>query len=175
MTDATEPAAPPSGFFDPADFPFTGDLERAAPAIREELERVMTGSSFLPWPETELYGGRWDVFGLYVAGRRLPANCDRCPSTAAVAARVPGLTLAGFSRLASGAHIRPHVGGDRGVLRCHLGVVVPPDCALRVGGETRRWEERRCLVFDDTIEHEAWNRSDAARIVLLLDFLRTGW
>src|SRR5215470_11228679 len=74
---------------------------------------------------------------------------------------IPGMTMAGFSRLAPGAHITPHRGyeGYSGfVLRCHLGLVVPEGCALKVGDETRGWQEGRCLVFDDSYEHEAWNR-----------------
>lgn len=88
---------------------------------------------------------------------------------------MPGLTTAGFSRLAPGTHIQPHVGYTSAVLRCHLGLVVPDEgCALRVGEDTRTWAEGRCVVFDDTVEHEAWNRSGSDRIVLLVDFLRPG-
>ncbi|HXU80612.1 MAG TPA: aspartyl/asparaginyl beta-hydroxylase domain-containing protein, partial [Polyangia bacterium] len=75
---------------------------------------------------------------------------------------------------APGTHIKPHVGWVRTVYRLHLGLVVPPDCALRVGAETTPWREGACLVFDDTVEHEAWNRSGQDRVVLLLDFLRPG-
>jgi aspartyl/asparaginyl beta-hydroxylase (cupin superfamily) len=98
-----------------------------------------------------------------------------CPRTAALLlTHVPGLTTAGFSRLAPGTHIKPHVGWVETVYRLHMGLVVPPDCALRVGAETRRWREGECLIFDDTVEHEAWNRSCEPRVVLLLDFLRPG-
>jgi aspartyl/asparaginyl beta-hydroxylase (cupin superfamily) len=76
--------------------------------------------------------------------------------------------------MAPGTHIKPHVGWVRTVYRLHMGLVVPPDCALRVGAETRSWREGECLVFDDTVEHEAWNRSGDTRVVLLLDFLRPG-
>ena len=79
-----------------------------------------------------------------------------------------------FSRLAPGAHIVPHCGyeGYSGyVLRLHLALDVPPGCAIRVGTETRSWQEGKCLVFDDSFEHEAWNRGDRTRTVLLCDFL----
>ena len=85
---------------------------------------------------------------------------------------IPGMTTAGFSRLEPQSHIKPHVGYTTAVLRCHLGVTVPAGCTLRVGSETREWQNGRCMVFDDTIEHEAWNRSDAIRTVLLIDFKR---
>lgn len=82
--------------------------------------------------------------------------------------------MAGFSRLAPHAHVKPHVGWAASVYRLHLGLVVPEGCRLRVGSETRPWREGRCLIFDDTVEHEAWNDSDRPRAVLLLDFLRPG-
>ena len=82
--------------------------------------------------------------------------------------------MAGFSRLAPGAHIVPHRGyeGYSGyVLRLHLGLDVPAGCGIRVGTETKGWQEGKCLVFDDSFEHEAWNRGDRTRTVLLCDFL----
>ena len=158
------------GFFDTADFSFAGLLERNAPAIRAELDRLLDVDHFTPWPERELYGQGWDVFGLYFFEQRLSENCALCPGTTALVEQVPGMTTAGFSRMAPGTHIRPHVGYTERVLRCHLGLIAPPGCRLRVGDETRCWEENKCLIFDDTLEHEAWNESDADRVVLLLDF-----
>ena len=76
--------------------------------------------------------------------------------------------------MAPGSHIAPHHGWVTTVYRAHLGLVVPGKCALRVGDEVRSWQEGEVLVFDDTAEHEAWNRSDHTRTVLLFDFLRPG-
>lgn len=174
-TDARRDAVPvtePRGFLDPRDFPFVRTLERSAPAIRAELDGLGARDGFVPWPEQELYDEGWEVFGLYSFGRRLPANCAKCPRTEEAVLEVPGLRVAGFSRLAAGTHIHPHRGDERGVLRCHLGLVTPPDTGLRVDGETRTWEQGRCLVFDDTYEHEAWNRSGDDRVVLLIDFAK---
>ena len=158
------------GFFDATGFPFAGVLERNAPAIMEELDRLLIGDRFTPWPERGLYGKGWDVFGLYFFEKRIPEHCALCPGTVAIIEQVPGMTTAGFSRLAPGTHIRPHEGFTDQVLRCHLGLIVPPRCRLRVGSETRHWEANKCLIFDDTLEHEAWNESDTDRVVLLLDF-----
>jgi aspartate beta-hydroxylase len=74
-----------------------------------------------------------------------------------------------YSVLRPGTHILPHRGVTNTRLVTHLPLIVPPDCALRVGGETHVWEEGRCITFDDTFEHEAWNRSDQTRVVLILD------
>jgi beta-hydroxylase len=70
--------------------------------------------------------------------------------------------------------VEPHVGWAESVYRLHLALDVPPGCRLRVADDMRSWEEGRCLIFDDTVEHEAWNDSDRPRGVLLLDFLRPG-
>lgn len=161
-----------TGFFDPAGFHFVRHLERSAPAIRVELDRLLTEDRLTPWPETQLYNRGWDVFGFLWFGKRLEENCALCPRTATAVARVPNVTSAGFSRLVPGALIRPHKGITEKVLRCHLGLIVPPNCGIRVGGETRTWRENSCLIFDDTLEHEAWNRSGEDRVVLLIDFLK---
>jgi beta-hydroxylase len=169
-------------FFDTARFSFTRALEANWRTVRAELEGL-TRSNFMAWPDRVLYGRPehrqygtgWDVFGLYAFGRKIPANCELCPETTRLVEAIPGLTTAGFSRLEPGTHIKPHVGYTSAVLRCHLGLVAPEGaCALRVGPETRSWQEGKCIVFDDTTEHEAWNRSDSVRIVLLLDFTREG-
>lgn len=74
-----------------------------------------------------------------------------------------------FSVLSPGTHILPHTGVTNVRLVTHLPLIVPPDCALRVGGQTHVWQEGRCVTFDDTFEHEAWNRSNETRVVLILD------
>jgi aspartate beta-hydroxylase len=79
------------------------------------------------------------------------------------------------SRLPAGAHISPHRGPTNLRVRCHLAITVPAgDCAIRVGNETRAWDEGKCLVFDDSFEHEAWNHSDGERIVLIVDLWHPG-
>ena len=153
------------------DFPFTSVLESGWGSIRRELE-MLHQSNFIPWPERFLYGQGWDVFGFYAFGQKLLKNCQLCPETTRLIEQVPGLTTAGFSSLAPGTHITPHVGYTKAVMRCHLGLIVPPGCRMRVGTETREWKEGKCLVFDDTTEHEVWHRGDQPRVILLLDFKR---
>lgn len=93
-----------------------------------------------------------------------------CPETTRLVESIPGMTTAIFSSLAPGTHIVPHEGYIKTVLRCHLGLIVPDDCWIRVGDETKTWEAGKCLIFDDTFEHEVWNRSNSPRIILLIDF-----
>jgi ornithine lipid ester-linked acyl 2-hydroxylase len=160
-------------FLDPDRFAFVAALEANWEAIRAEY-LALPGDRFDPWVQRAMHGGGWTVFGLFAVGREIPAACAACPATAAALRRIPGLSMAGFSRLAPHTHVRPHVGWAASVYRLHLPLVVPAGCRLRVAAETRAWEEGRCLVFDDTVEHEAWNDSALPRGVLLLDFLRPG-
>lgn len=156
-------------FHNPADFEFVSALEANWLTIKKEIELV-NQRDFIEWPEKHLYGKGWDVFGLYAFGLKLGKNCNLCPETTKLVEAIPGMVTAGFSSLVPGTHIAPHTGYPDGVLRCHLGLIGCDSCALRVGDRTESWTEGKCLVFDDTTEHEAWNRGDRTRIVLLLDF-----
>jgi beta-hydroxylase len=161
-------------FLDPHQYPFTEALEAGWEAVRDELLRLGR-ESFMVFPERRLYEKGWDVFSLYAFGRKMDKNCRLCPRTAELVEAIPGMTTAAFSRMEPGTEIKPHVGYQDTVLRCHLALVVPPDgCAIRVGPETRGWQEGKCLVFDDTTDHEAWNRSDSVRVVLIIDFTKPG-
>lgn len=159
-------------FLDPSEHDHARKLSDHWLDIRREFD-ALPEDVLDPWHDRHLYDAEgWKAFGLYAFGWRIDENCARCPGTARLVETIPGLQTAGFSRLAPRAHIRPHRGLDRGVLRCHLGLHVPDDCELRVGDETRSWREGEWLVFDDTDEHEAWNQGETARVVLLLDFKR---
>jgi len=160
-------------FLNPQQFDWAPDLESAWEAIRAEYLALPT-NLFDPWVQRQMHGQGWSVFGLYAMGQVIPGAYVRCPQTSQVLQKVPGLSMAGFSRLAPHAHVKPHVGWAASVYRLHLGLVVPPGCRLRVAEETRSWQEGSCLIFDDTVEHEAWNESDSPRGVLLLDFFRPG-
>ena len=155
-------------FYEPGQFAFVSALEANWQAIRDEATRL-PAEAYQPWPERNLYGEGWSVFGFQFFGKRFEENSRACPATAALVGAIPGLTTAGFSALAPGTHIRPHKGRRKAALRCHLGLIVPADCGLRVGPDTRVWKEGKCLVFDDLLEHEAWNRGATTRIVLLID------
>lgn len=160
-------------YLDPADFPYIATIEEAAAQVREEC-LALPAETFDPWVQREMYGTGWDLYGLIAWGHTLPASQQTCPATTAMLQRLPGVQTAGFSRLRPGTHIKPHRGWVTNVYRLHLGLVVPGDCTMTVAGETRTWQEGRCLIFDDTSVHESWNRSTTDRIVLLLDVLRPG-
>lgn len=117
----------------------------------------------------------WSAFHLLKCGERVARNADRCPATMAALARLdqPQVAKASpnamFSLLAPRTRIPPHTGVANTRLVCHLPLIVPGGCGFRVGATTLAWEPGRCFVFDDTIEHEAWNDSDELRVVLICD------
>jgi len=163
-----------TAFYDRDDYPFVKLLEDHCEEIAGELAQLRK-ENFVAWPENT-YSGDWSAFGLYAFGKRNEENLASCPVTAKVLGQIEGLTTAGFSALQANTAIEPHFGYSDQVLRCHLALVVPEEesCALRVGSETRHWRVGESLIFDDTLEHEAWNRGSSVRIVLLLDFVKPG-
>ena len=162
-------------FLDPRAFAFVPTLEAAFPSLLTELERLPT-TAFDESPDAlSIAAQGYDERGwrsLELHGRDgLEANRALAPRAAAAAAVVPGMVHAGLSLLLPGTHLEPHRGERAGVLRCHLALSVPHgDCAIRGAGQTRGWTPGRCLVFDDTQVHEAWNHGDGERVVLLVTF-----
>jgi aspartyl/asparaginyl beta-hydroxylase (cupin superfamily) len=164
---------------DNGEFPWVAQLECEWEAIRAELDGVMEHPETIPAfhelsPDQKKIskGDNWKTFPFYVFGIRLDESCARCPQTVRVLEQLPGLQNAWFSILAPRYHIPPHKGPTRAVIRCHLALVVPRDadnCWLRVDEEVRGWEEGKCVVFDDTYEHEVRNDTDEVRVVLFVD------
>jgi len=184
------PGLPQVQYFEREAFPWLDEVEAATPAIRAELEQILKDEdAFEPYLKPDLTlrarerGGLhnnrdWSAFYLYRNGQVVAENAARCPATMAAMAKVPMPQIDGraptvlFSLMRPGAHITPHTGILNTRLICHLPLIVPPGCSLRVGNETRQWEEGKAWVFDDSIEHEAWNRSDQTRVILLFETWR---
>ena len=184
------PGLPQKAFYDAADFEWASEIEAATPAIRAEAAALLAeGAEFRPYVEQEKNRPRrdfhgmhgdpsWGAFHLWQDGAPVADNAARCPRTMAALERVP-MTRMGrrtpaalFSLLRPGARIPPHHGMLNTRLICHLPLIVPPGCWLRVGNDRRSWEEGRLMIFDDSLEHEAMNPSDALRVVLLFDIWR---
>jgi len=168
--------------FDAGQFPFTRSLEARWRSIRAEYQRLQEGGAVLPRVQTIHKGSRnvgqgerWRIFLFYGFGYRSDRNCGECPETARVLDAIPNLQNAWFSILEPGCQIPPHRGVTKGLIRTHLPLVVPRErekCLMAIEGHEVRWQEGRCLVFDDMREHRVANDSDEARVVLLLDTLR---
>jgi aspartyl/asparaginyl beta-hydroxylase (cupin superfamily) len=118
-------------------------------------------------------GNSWKVFIMKAYGRNLVFNRLLCPITAGICDKVPEITTLLFSVLEPNTHLLPHRGLYAGVIRCHIPLIVPQgDCGLRVGDKYFEWRMGEPIIFDDTIDHEAWNRTNERRVVLFIDFLR---
>lgn len=183
------PFLPADEFFPRAHFPWMADLEAHTATIRAEAEALLrdpidagltpyvtmpAGTPDNKW--TQLNNNlAWSALHLWKDGKRNDEACARAPRTAAIVEALPLSDLPGrtptvfFSVLQPGAHLPPHTGVSNARTIIHLPLIVPPDCGFRVGGETRPWVEGEAFAFDDTIEHEAWNRSDRMRAVLIFD------
>jgi aspartyl/asparaginyl beta-hydroxylase (cupin superfamily)/cell division septum initiation protein DivIVA len=184
------PGLPQIQYYERTDFPWMDTLEAATDDIRDELIEVLKDEgAFHPYvtgdanrPRKEQMGmlnnPAWSAFFLVKNGDVVPDNAARCPKTlraleSAPLARVPYRSPSIlFSLLKPGAHIPPHNGLVNTRLVCHLPVLVPGKCDFRVGNDVREWEYGKAWAFDDTMEHEAWNRTDQTRVVLLFDIWR---
>jgi aspartyl/asparaginyl beta-hydroxylase (cupin superfamily) len=182
------PELPAIEFYERADFPWLERIEAAAEDIRSEfldvvsegaavLEPYFAGSQVSPpeqWRELT-NSRRWSVYSFWREGKAYPEHIARCPKTvAALDARprwdVPGSgPTAMFSILDAHSRIPAHTGPINTRLVVHLALVVPPGCGFRVGSETREWQPGKAFVFDDSINHEAWNDSDLPRAILIFD------
>jgi beta-hydroxylase len=168
--------------YDNAVFPWTKAIEADWPAIRAELDRILLRQDDLPGfheltsdVATISQDSGWKSFVLCGYGFRSQANIDQCPRTWAACQHIPGLTTAMFSILEPGKHLPPHRGPYNGVLRLHLGLIVPEpreQLGIRIEQEVYRWREGEAVIFDDAYEHEAWNRTDKTRVVLFVDFIK---
>jgi beta-hydroxylase len=166
--------------YDLAAFPWAAGIEREWRTVRHELDRVLVRKADLPDVQdittdaaSISYEAGWKIFPLIAYGIRSQPSIDMCPQTWRILQGIPGLTTAMFSILEPGKHIPPHRGPYNGVLRLHLGLLVPETgerLAIRVGSEERRWQEGRVLIFDDAYEHEVWNETGRVRVVLFVDF-----
>ncbi len=166
--------------YDNAVFPWTREIELEWPAIRAELDRLLTRKDDLPgFHEISSDVGvisqdrGWKTFLLAGYGFKSDANIGMCPETWRICQNIPGLITVMFSILEPGKHLPPHRGPYNGVLRLHLGLVVPEpreQLGIRVSREVYRWREGEAVIFDDAYEHEAWNRTGETRVVLFVDF-----
>ena len=170
------------------DFPWLEALEAAAPAIRAEVLAVLAADQagltpYIAYPRglpldqwRELnHSRRWSAYFLWKDGERDAEHCRRCPATVSALEQTPQVDIprrgptAFFSILDARTHIPPHTGSTNTRLTVHLPLVLPGSCRFRVGAETREWRSGEAWVFDDTIEHEAWNDADAPRAILIFD------
>lgn len=182
------PFLPADEYFDEHHFPWFAELNARTDAIRAEFEALYAdpGESLRPYVRLDKGGPEaqwatlnnsldWGALFLWEFGRPNVEVLERCPVTAEAIRSIPSAFIPGrapnvmFSVLRPGAHIPPHTGVTNSRAVVHLPLIVPGDCSFRVGGETREWKVGQAFAFDDTIEHEAWNKSNSYRAILMFD------
>ncbi len=182
------PRLPAIPFYDRALFPWLQTLEAATSTIQDELSALIETSfdQFAPyiayppdapvnqWGELN-HSRKWTSLFLWRDGEKQTEVCEACPETTALLENLPlarqqdFAPTAVFSALEPHTHIPPHTGSANVRLLCHLPLILPGPARFRVGNTTREWKLGTAWVFDDTIEHEAWNDADALRVVLIFD------
>ncbi len=155
-------------------FPWVGTLEASFPVIQKELMGLLeAGPAFATVHRAHTSAGEWAAAYLWVFGQKVEETCRSCPETARVLGAIPGVAQFGttlYSALAPHTRIAPHFGFTNAKLRCQLPLRVPGACKLKVGDLEVEQQEGRCIVFDDSFLHSAWNDSGEPRFVLVFDF-----
>lgn len=182
------PELPAIEFYPRSMFPWLAALENATDTIVEEATRVIQeddpefrpyvnhaqGAPLNQWAELNR-SRKWSAYFLWKDGEPVSAHCRRCPMTANILSHMPLAGIKGvapsafFSTLDPGAHIPPHTGVTNARVVCHLPLIIPDGSTFRVGAQTRPWKKGEAWVFDDSIEHEAWNKSKDLRVILIFD------
>jgi aspartyl/asparaginyl beta-hydroxylase (cupin superfamily) len=187
-TEFAFPEMPEIEFHDQSNFPELAVLEAATASIRAEFEALIATEAaeivpYIQYPDNVPLrqwkdlnrNDKWSAIHLLRNGERVEPNASRCPATLAAVEQLPQPQIRGaspnamFSLLAPRTRIPPHTGVANTRLVCHLPLIVPPGCGFRVGDSRTEWTVGKAFVFDDTIEHEAWNDSDRLRVVLIVD------
>ncbi|WP_448584908.1 aspartyl/asparaginyl beta-hydroxylase domain-containing protein [Thermaurantiacus sp.] len=183
------PGLPQRAFYEREEFPWLAAIEAETPAMAAEAQALLEAPGALhpyvetprdrPPPNNPLRDDpAWSACYFWRSGAVVEANAARAPAIMAALRQAPMPAIAGRSPIAllsvlrPGTHIAPHHGVLNTRLIVHVPLIPAPDCGLRVGHETRGWEPGRALVFDDSIEHEAWNRGPGTRAVLLFEIWR---
>lgn len=174
-------------FFEKNEFNWASEIENRAPAILKELESIIDlNASHHPKSQEWLAAHphyvkssqnnpiAWKTYEFMFFGMKKKSHIERCPKTWEALQLIPGLITAQFSFMEPGTHILPHKGYTRMVIRGHLGLIIPDEekCAIRVGTDTVNWKKGEVILFDDSYDHEAWNKSEKPRAVLMFDLAK---
>lgn len=163
-----------SAWHEPNQYAWVKLLEDNFEGIKKEALSIFEKNLMGVHPENDdLAGyGTWNTFFFYKNGEKYLKNLEQCPFTASILSKIPGVDIAGrtyFSAMTPGIHIKPHCGPHNFKLRTHLGIATAPEAVIRVADEVKPWVTGKCIVFDDSFEHEVWNKSEMTRIVLIVD------
>ncbi len=184
------PGLPSIEFYDRDQFAWLPEVEAATDDIRAELIAVLDDEiaaaelePYMQRPDTEPLEQwtelnkslKWSAYHFAIYGWHFTEHRQRCPKTAALLDRMPQPDIQNrcpaslYSILEPHTHIPAHNGVANFRLLCHLPLILPGNCRFRVGSSIREWKMGEAMVFDDSIEHEAWNDSDQRRAVFIFD------
>ena len=168
--------------YDSSTFPWALELEKNWKKIRTELDAVMerredlpSFHDIMPQVKTITSDNMWKTYFLAGYGLESEQNAKKCPETTKLLKKIPGMKTAFFSILSPDKHIPIHKGPYNGVLRYHLGLLVPEPkekCRIEIDGQITHWGEGESLIFDDTFFHQVWNDTPGFRAILFVDFVR---
>jgi ornithine lipid ester-linked acyl 2-hydroxylase len=165
-------------FYDPRNFEWYKLIHDNFSIIQEEIESYIVNQTnlFQPYFNSTLVEKlkSWKTSNFIFWSRKVDENCSKIPKTIELFQKIPGLTSMGISVLDSNSSIRPHHGDTNAILRCHLGLHIPaqaPTTALKVDDEIKGWKEGELMIFCDAWKHEAWNKADKPRYVLIFDVI----
>lgn len=177
-------AASLPGFYDISCYPFLEEIEKNYLVIKQEFDNVIKNNAlFKAWPQEKMTNyapDTWQVILIrartnwYNQIEKMSLYEHHFPKTLSILHTVLGddLSDVGFSKLYPKSKIQPHNGLFSNMLRCHLGLHIPEgDCKITVNGETKQWQEGKLLIFNEALEHTAWNETDHERVVLIFDFI----
>ena len=182
------PELPAIEFFERSMFPWLDAFEAGTEAMRKELLQILVADrdGLTPYIDFPLdmpldqfrelnRSRRWSAYFLWNQSNEVPAHMARCPVTCKLLESAPRCFIEGraptafFSILDANTRIPAHVGITNTRCTVHVPLIIPPGCGFRVGSTTREWVPGQAWVFDDTINHEAWNQSDTPRAILIFD------
>ena len=161
-------------FYDDLKHPIVGYLNDHYDAIKFDLDLIRENDLQNEWLEKQIYNKGWNGFMFRFKGQDLPLGIEVCKGVSGLLKKYDELIhMAAFSILDPGTIIYPHEGYTEDVLRLHMPIEVPQgDCAIKVGGIERQWNIGDIFIFDDTVMHEAWNKTEETRVILLIDLYK---
>ncbi|WP_329281469.1 aspartyl/asparaginyl beta-hydroxylase domain-containing protein [Streptomyces sp. NBC_01451] len=176
------PGLSPTPWHDPYAYdeiaPVVHALEAGHQAIKEELNIAWADrrEAFSDYEHYLTRQENWQALHLFRKGGLVAESAASVPTAyrllkevAVDTERICPLLECHFSTLLPGAAIDPHCDLWNFSINLHLAVDIPDGCSITVAGETRSWEEGRCLLFDYSFEHEARNEGTGPRTCLLID------
>jgi len=164
-------------FFDPENQRWSSDFEQNYNEIRSELNAFLENNELKAYFNKSMVNTKsiWKTISLRWWTIEFFKNQKAFPKTMAIVAKYPEIISLSFNQLEANGEILPHCGDTNAIFRCHLGLEIPaslPQCGFRVKDELRSWENGKWLIFTDANNHEAFNKTNQRRIILVIDVLR---